>query len=73
MNRRGLAEYAAEDNAANGVPCWLCNLPERAEVEAAFRGGVRKTTIRRWLEQECGYGKQATDNKVSHHLRNHLG
>lgn len=70
--RVSLAEFAEANKPKTGYACWLCNLPERAEVEAAAAAGVAKSTIQRWLRYECGYGELATESRVSRHLNNHV-
>ena len=44
---------------------WIETIPEYDEVVAAYQAGLGISVIQRWLEAECGYGKEATDNKVS--------
>lgn len=70
--RLSLTEYAAENPLRVGQPCWMCAIPEREECEAASAAGMSKTVIMRWLENECGYGDEATSNRVSRHLLNHV-
>lgn len=70
MSKRLSLSAYADANPIRPVTCWLCKLPERAEVEAAAAAGVPKSVILRWLKQECGY-TEATDNRVDGHLKNH--
>ena len=67
-----LAEFAAANPPKIGSKCWLCGIPERSEVEAAYRSGVGMSTICAWLAQERGY-KDATRHRVVNHLKTHLG
>jgi hypothetical protein len=67
-----LIEYAASGGGRNpGPTCWLCGIPERAEVEAAMVSGVQFSVIVRWLKGERGH-EQATLAKVKNHLANHV-
>ena len=70
--RQGIAEFAAKRKTDRN-PCWMCNIPERAEVEEAVLAGlVNKTDAMLWLKDECGYGDEATHNKVDRHFTNHV-
>lgn len=70
--RPSLATFAETSRSKPGTPCWLCGIPERDEVDGAATAGVRKTVIRRWLAEVCGYGAEATVARVSNHVENHL-
>ena len=70
QKRASLTDYAATHKPRTGISCWLCGIPERAEVEAAADNGVPNVTIFRWLRDECGYA-EATDARVGNHVRNH--
>lgn len=66
-----LAEYAATQKP-KGTPCWLCGIPEKAEVEqAVLAGTVSKAAATRWLRDVCGY-PEATANRVDNHFANHV-
>lgn len=47
-----LAEYAA---AKAPPPCYVCTLPERAEIDENRRGGVGYRFILEWLWEVRGY------------------
>ena len=67
-----LLEFAANGGGRKPGPgCWLCGIPERAEVEDAVSKGVQYAVIVRWLRKKRGY-EQATIAKVTNHLHNHL-
>lgn len=58
-------------------PCWLCNIPEAAEVNAARQQQppVAITRIQRWLIEEKGYPETVcTYGRVVKHFdrRHHL-
>jgi hypothetical protein len=65
-----LADYAASGQGLKrpGTTCWICNLPEREEVDAALREGTSVGVIRRWLIDVRGYSEGlATRNKIENH------
>jgi hypothetical protein len=67
-----LEEFAGLERPRTGVPCFMCSLPPeiRAEAEEGRAKGITKAAITRWLRR---LGYPATDNKVGHHLREHVG
>ena len=68
-----LKDYAASGKGLKkpGTPCWLCGIPERQEIDEAFRSEdppTSETLIRRWLIDERGYAPElVTPNKIHHH------
>ena len=69
--RLSLTEYAETEGVKNGVTCWMCTIPERAEVEEAILAGrVTKAAATRWLREVCGYDK-STPNRVTNHMERH--
>jgi hypothetical protein len=68
--RPSLTDYA-KTVTRPGVKCWMCGIPERAEVEQAVStGAVSKAAATRWLRDVCGY-PEATPSRVENHLANH--
>ena len=70
---RSLTEYEAAHPGLQGPGCWLCTIPEVAEVNAHLRGDGRpdgkpipRSRILKWLREECGY-ETVTEHKVSNH------
>lgn len=53
--------------------CWLCNIPERRDLEQAYALGVSYQKLAQYLQQRRGYGiHDATHDKVrAHFRRNH--
>ena len=71
-NRQRLADFAAAYKAPTGMKCWLCGIPERAEIDAQIMAGVGPAPIQQWLLRVCGYPKdEATRNRVENHRRAH--
>lgn len=63
-----LAEYAEQHPAKR---CWMCSLPERADVEAGYASGIGIPTIRAYLTEHCGYPAHVvTDSRVRKHFTN---
>jgi len=67
---KSLVEFAAENPTHRGAKCWLCDLPERKEVEQAAARGISRGVIAKWLK-EIGH-KEANTGRLSNHLRNHV-
>lgn len=67
--KRPLEEFAAEAKAKRvGAGCFICQLPERKDVERNYAKRVSLADIIGWLV-ECGY--QAEDvrkSRISHHF-----
>jgi hypothetical protein len=42
------------------IECVACVLPERDEIDGAYRSGVLRKVILRWLWQERGYADKST-------------
>ena len=67
-----LMEYAANGGGRKaGPPCWLCGIPERAEVDEAAKRGVPVTVILRWLKEKKNHA-EASRSRVSNHIREHV-
>lgn len=67
-----LLEYAKNGGGLkNGPACWLCGIPERAEVEEAAAKGVPVAVIVRWLKERKGH-VEATRSRVKNHLGEHV-
>lgn len=70
--RQSLVDYAATEVIERN-PCWMCHIPERVEVEeAVLLRGVTKRAALRWLQTKCGYGDEATENKIDRHFTKHV-
>lgn len=52
--------------------CLICESPDRAEIEAAFKKGIHQSTIRHWLIEIKGLEVRGLENALANHLRNHL-
>jgi hypothetical protein len=51
--------------------CWVCNLPQRDEINNGIRAGLRAAPIREWLINEIGVDPQiCTIRKISYHIGN---
>jgi hypothetical protein len=73
--RLSLEQYAASGQGLGrpGTQCWACNLPERQEIDEAFKKGTSIGVIRRWLIDVRGYGQNdATRSKLENHRDNHV-
>lgn len=74
----GLADFVQENpTPPRGTPCWLCHIPEAAEINAAKRDKTATVPqMRSWLLNEKGYADdEARPSRFtnhfqqSHHLR----
>lgn len=54
---QSLADFAKQFEK---VSCVACVIPERDEIDAAYRGGITRKTILRWLWEAKGYGDKST-------------
>lgn len=53
--------------------CWVCSLPEREEVDAAYRKTRSPRLIKRWLVEAKGYPEiEATQPRIDSHIRTHI-
>lgn len=68
-----LQAFATAHQTRKGPACWLCGIPERAEVEAGRANGLTLRVITRWLSEDREYGDVATLSRVTTHLREHVG
>ena len=68
--RRSLATFAAERKTGPGPKCWVCQIPEVQEVNQGIKDGMRPVAIVDWLRDDCGYGEQATKQKLFNHTSN---
>ncbi len=67
--KRPLEEFAAEVRAKKVARCWVCEIPERDDLEKNYAQGVPVGTLIRWLIEECGYSRQdATPGKFQNHF-----
>lgn len=67
-----LKDYAGA-NPAGPRRCWVCNLPEREEIDEGIRNGTTNGVIRRWLINVRGYIEtDATCDKLRRHRENHV-
>lgn len=67
--RRSLAEYIK----AHG--CFLCYIPERAEIEEAKNRGEETNDIVNWLIDECGYNEdtvRSNRTRMAYHFYSHV-
>jgi hypothetical protein len=70
--RPSFEEYAATEPRV-GKLCWLCGIPEREEIErVVLSGRGTKAAAYRYLRDQCGYGDEATTNRIDHHFANHV-
>jgi hypothetical protein len=50
--------------------CFVCNMPEREEIEAGRAKGITIPSIRNWLVAECGYDpRDLKDERLRKHWR----
>jgi hypothetical protein len=50
------------------ISCYACNIPERDEIDGAYRSGVNRKLILKWLWNEKGYSDKSIvgdDGKVA--------
>lgn len=66
-----LAEYAKQNPTHRGSPCWVCSLPEVAEINACKLEQTATTTqMIAWLTQEKGYAPEdARVARFNHHFQ----
>lgn len=67
-----LASFAKESPAATrGVPCWVCSIPEVAEINAAkTTGAATVTQMIAWLIEDRGYADtEARRPRLSNHFQ----
>lgn len=62
-----LAAFAKANPRWGGCRCFICNLPEREEIDRNRAAGVSAMTICDWLVHEKGRDG-ATRNKVNGHF-----
>lgn len=67
--KRSLTNFAKANPQHHNGRCWMCNIPERDEVHAAYVAGVPPKTIFLWLRDECEH-PDVTYAKVHMHLQN---
>lgn len=41
------------------IECFACALPEREEIDGAYRSGINRKVIIKWLWEERGYGDKS--------------
>ena len=51
---KSLQAYAKENPPSRGKVCWVCELPQREEIDECLRNGMMQTTVREWLINEHG-------------------
>lgn len=78
LTRKSLAEFVQEQTPKrSGYGAWLPSIPEFDEAVAAFKAGTSALVIEQWLKKPeaeggCGYGPEATEQKVRQWLRTHI-
>lgn len=65
-----LLEFAKANPGTRGRTCWLCLIPERAEVEKGHLDGVLVPVIIRWLKGRGYTDADATRNRIHYHFGN---
>lgn len=70
---QSLRDFASEKMKKK---CWICELPQRREIDEAYNKGVPRKIIREWLIDVAGYADfevkiSYIDNHFSdrHHLK----
>ena len=59
---------AGEGQRRPGTTCWVCGIPERAEIDIALRKNTSIGVIHRWLLDVRGYSRaDATRRKIENH------
>ena len=72
MKKTSLSDFAkATPPNHGGVACWVCNIPEADEINAAYSNGTQAGIIQDWLIEHCGYDPgTATQAKIKGHFQN---
>jgi len=60
-----LAEFAEKNPSRTSGGCWVCQLPERKEIDKGLKAGNFPSLIARWLKT-LGY-TEATEGRVRYH------
>lgn len=67
-----LVAFAEARGRLQGRACWVCELPQVQEINAAWAGGVRAKAIVEWLDEEHGVKEPACYSRlVNHFTRGH--
>lgn len=54
--KQSLADFAKQFEK---ISCIACVIPEREEIDAAYKAGIARKVILKWLWEACGYSDKS--------------